>query len=145
MEKNNDEIVFYELRNNKGVTVAKSGYLNNLPIDFSSKAHNNFSNNDFINAYRENENGSIQLIVNKKNELFQGRKAIQRACDVYLSLVPKFKQIELKLSEITNRITEMKTLGITEPEQTTPDVVEPDSLFDNQKKSINYKYLITNI
>jgi len=56
----------------------------------------------------------------------------------------KFKQIEIKLSVIQNKITEMKTLGIEEPEQSTPIIVEPDSLFQSQKK-INYSQIINQI
>ena len=56
----------------------------------------------------------------------------------------KFTLIENKLTEIQNRIKEMKTLNEQEPEQSTLTVVEPDSLFEQSKK-INYSFLIKNI
>jgi len=57
----------------------------------------------------------------------------------------RFTQIENKLTEIQNRVKEMKTLNENEPEQSTL-IVEPDSLFEKQsKKKINYSFLTKNI
>ncbi len=56
----------------------------------------------------------------------------------------KFINIENKIIEIQNRITEMKTLRIEEPSNDTPEFVEPDSLFESQKK-INYSQIIHQI
>ncbi len=95
MTQDKDGVTFYELRDKKGSIVAQSGQLDILPESFSIRAQENFSEKGFKNAYREDVNGSVQIIFNEKNELFQGRKAIQRACYVYLSLIPKFKKIEL--------------------------------------------------
>lgn len=53
----------------------------------------------------------------------------------------RFKEIELKLSEIQNRIKEMKTLNIDEPEQSTL-IVEPDSLF---KKEVDFLQIINQL
>lgn len=53
----------------------------------------------------------------------------------------KFKQIEIKLSEIQNRIQEMKTLNVDEPEQST-QIVEPDSLF---VKEVDYIQIINSL
>jgi HK97 family phage prohead protease len=55
----------------------------------------------------------------------------------------KFKQIEIKLSEIQEKIKEMKTLNETEPEQSTLEIVEPDSLFKGTE--INFIKIINQI
>lgn len=94
MDQSNDGIIFYELRNDKDVVVARSGYLDNLPEDFSKKTHENFVKKNLRNAYRKNKYGSVHLIVSEKSELFHGRMSAQRTCSVYLSLIPTFKQIE---------------------------------------------------
>ncbi|MGB8815660.1 MAG: ATP-binding protein [Minisyncoccia bacterium] len=95
MDQNNEGIIFYELCNDKGVVVARNGQLDTLPEVFSNKPNENFSEKGLKSVYRKNMHGSIYVIFNKESELFQGNKAIQRACDIYLSLIPKFKQIEL--------------------------------------------------
>ena len=69
------------------------------------------------------------------------RSASQFVSEEMKHVHEKFKQIELKLSEIKNSYNEMKTLDEPEPEHSTLEVVEPDSLF-KKEKSINYKYLI---
>lgn len=95
IQNNNDDIIFYELRNDKNVVVAQNGRLDTLPECFSIRLRENFSENGLRNAFREDKNGSAHIIFNERSELFQGNKAIQRACSIYLSLIPKFKQIEL--------------------------------------------------
>ncbi|MES2437138.1 MAG: ATP-binding protein [Patescibacteria group bacterium] len=95
MNQNSEGIIFYELRNFKGNIVARHGQLDLLPDIFSKNNRENFSQKGLKNAFRENANGSIQLIVDENADLFQGSKAIQRACSIYLSLIPKFKEIEV--------------------------------------------------
>jgi len=58
----------------------------------------------------------------------------------------KFIIIENKISEIKNRIEKMKTLTNEEPSEDTPQIVEPNSLFEkNTKKTINYKLLTSKL
>lgn len=90
------EIIFFELCNEKGISVARSGDLHNLPENFTKLANENFSEKGLKNVYRKTEEGSVHLIINTNSESFQGSKAIKRACLIYLSLIPKFKQIEAK-------------------------------------------------
>src|SRR3989344_6564142 len=95
MGQDNDGIVFFELKDEKGSVVARQGKLEALPEKFSLNSQENFSEQGLRNAFRKNDNGSIHLILTDSHELFQGRKSIQRACDIYLSLIPKFKQVAL--------------------------------------------------
>lgn len=53
----------------------------------------------------------------------------------------RFKEIEKTLSDIQNRIKEMKTLNIEEPSDDTP-IVEPDSLF---KKEVDFLQIINQL
>jgi signal transduction histidine kinase len=95
MNQNNDGILYYELRDEKGTVVARNGQLDILPNRFSTSPHDNFSEKGLRNIYRENSKGSIHLITDSNNDLFTGNKWIQRVCVVYLSLIPKFKQTEI--------------------------------------------------
>ena len=53
----------------------------------------------------------------------------------------RFKEIEKTLTDIQNRIKEMKTLNIDEPSDDTP-IVEPDSLF---KKEVDFLQIINQL
>jgi HK97 family phage prohead protease len=55
-----------------------------------------------------------------------------------------FKEIEQKLSDIKDRINEMKTLNIEEPQESTP-IIEPNSLFEKSDNKINYINIINKI
>jgi hypothetical protein len=91
----NNDLTFLEIRDFNGKILLKDGDENCLPKDFLSAPIENLSVGRLKQAFRQNENGSVRLIFNKDNELFQGSRSIQRACFIYLSLIPKVKQIEL--------------------------------------------------
>ncbi len=91
---NKEDIIFFELWNENGDSVCRSGRLDLLPEEFTLRPQDNFKTEGFRNAYRSNAQGSVRIIVSEKNKFFQGTASIQRACSIYLSLLPKLKQIE---------------------------------------------------
>src|SRR6266516_1373340 len=91
----NEDILFFELWNDKDDLVANFGKLEVLPEEFSTKPKDNFTIKGFRNAYRKNEQGSVRFVVSDKNKFFQGTASIQRACIIYLSFIPKLKRIEM--------------------------------------------------
>lgn len=94
MNQIEDGIHFFELCNEKGSVIASRGQLSDFPEKFSISTQENFRENSLRNIYRKNSLGSVHLIVDDKHELFQGSKSVQRACAIYLSLIPKFKLIQ---------------------------------------------------
>jgi signal transduction histidine kinase len=88
-----DGIVFFELWDNKGKKIATVGNVAAFPSVFRDKPTENFTYDGYRNAYRETEQGSARLIIKTTNDLFQGNRAISRACAIYISLVPKFQKI----------------------------------------------------
>lgn len=94
MDPNKDGIHFFELCDERGVAIAHRGKLSDFPEKFSISTQENFREESLKNIYRTNTFGSIHLIVDNNHELFQGKKAIQRACNIYFSLIPKFKLIQ---------------------------------------------------
>lgn len=94
MEQDNDGILYLELRDEKGNQVYLRGRLDDYPKKLTTCSTENFTEKGFRNAYRKNNKGSIHLITDNNHSLFQGNKSIQRACNIYLNLIPKFKQLE---------------------------------------------------
>jgi len=94
MNPNNNDVVYLELKDEKGNIVALYNQLNLLPEKFSISANENFTHSGLRNIYRTKDEGSIHLIVNSESNFFKGSKSIERACIIYFSLIPKFKQIE---------------------------------------------------
>ena len=90
----NNDIIFFELWNEKGELIIRSGQMDLLPEELIVNPQENFKAKGFRNAYRKTPKGAVRIIVNEKNEFFQGTASIQRACIIYLSFIPKLKQIE---------------------------------------------------
>lgn len=95
MSQDVNEILYLELKDSNDVIIARYGQLSSFPDKFSISPLDNFTLAGLRNIYRNNTNGSIHLIVDANNEYFQGNKGIERACIIYFSLIPKFKQIEI--------------------------------------------------
>lgn len=89
-----EDIILFELWNEKGDLVVRNGRLDLLPEEFAARTKDNFTIKGFRNAYRANAEGSVRIVVSEKNKFFQGTASIQRACIIYLSFIPKLKQIE---------------------------------------------------
>ncbi len=90
-----EDIIFFELWNEKGDIISRSGRLDLLPEEFILNPQKNFKAGGFRNAYRTNSQGSVRIVIDEKNKLFQGIASIQRACVIYLSFIPKLKQIQM--------------------------------------------------
>jgi|GEM_PF-5830932 len=87
-----DGIVHFELWDSAGTLLAKGGSTEGLHQDFILKHKDNFSVGSLRNAFRENEHGSVRVVVNREHSDFQGKTAVRRACGVYLSLIPRLQQ-----------------------------------------------------
>jgi signal transduction histidine kinase len=93
--KENEKILAFELWDSTGKSVAKYYEdITKLPLCFQQKIMDNYTEDGIRNIYRNTESGSVRLIVKDDNPLFQGTKLVTRSCSVYLSLIPRFKQIE---------------------------------------------------
>lgn len=92
----NDDIVAFELWDKTGKLVADFGEINKLPKNFQLQVTENFREGELRNIYRNTDDGAVRLIVNTNSSFFQGTKGVARACQIYLSLIPKFKQIQNK-------------------------------------------------
>lgn len=95
MTNEDDGIVAFQLWDTDEKLVTKHGDLNKLPISFHDKVKDNFLEGDIRNIYRKTDLGSVRIVVKKDAPLFQGSKGISRGCAVYLSFIPKFKQIQV--------------------------------------------------
>ena len=105
MKQNKNEILYLELKDNKGKVIARHGEPSQFPEKFSEQPNENFTEKGFRNIYREKPKGTLHLIVHFDNEYFQGTKSIMRACEIYFSLIPKFKQIESSQRQSFDAIT----------------------------------------
>lgn len=89
-----DGIVFFQIWDSKGRVIARYGEENKLPFNFQLKVVENFREGGLQNVYRKNADGAVQLVIQEESHMFQGAAARTRACSIYLSLIPKLKQIE---------------------------------------------------
>jgi len=96
MERNSNNIIFFQLWDDIGKIIASSGNLEKLPAKFSQHETDNFQDSGFRNIYRKAELGALRIVVKDDDELFQGHKMISRVCAVYFGLIPYLKQIENK-------------------------------------------------
>lgn len=89
-----DGISFFQLWDATGRIVANYGEEHNLPVAFQLRPNENFREAGLQNVYRKTDNGSVRLVIEEANPLFQGSAARARACAIYLSLIPKLHQVE---------------------------------------------------
>jgi len=89
-----DGIIAFQLWDSGNKEVASFGMLNDMPASFNTRVIENFQDGEFRNIYRKSDSGSVRIIVKKDAPLFQGSKMAKRSCAVYISLIPKLKQIE---------------------------------------------------
>ncbi|MCK4947433.1 MAG: ATP-binding protein [Candidatus Aureabacteria bacterium] len=88
----NDGIVYFELWDSAGTLIVKEGSTEQLDPEFILNHKNNFSIGSLRNAYRENEHGSVRVVVDKNHPDFPAGAAVRRACGIYLSLIPRIQQ-----------------------------------------------------
>ena len=74
--------------------VVSLGELDKFPVLFQQRITENFKADGYRNIYKKIKSGSVRIIVKENNTFFQGTKMVTRNCAVYLSLIPKFKQVE---------------------------------------------------
>jgi len=84
----------FQLWNPAGRMVASYLDANKLPPVFKARIIENYTEAGFRNIYRKNEMGSVRIVVKETDPLFIGPRARVLVSEIYLSLIPKFKQIE---------------------------------------------------
>lgn len=89
-----DGVFGFEIWDANGKSVALHGDFDVLPEAFRVRVTENFTEDGYRNIYRKDGIGSVRIVAEADAELFQGSRAVKRACAVYLTLVPRFKQIE---------------------------------------------------
>lgn len=89
-----EEVVFLELSSDKETVITRTGSLDGLPEKFILSPHDNYAEKHHWNIYRKDARGTVRIVVKDIAPSFQGVKARARAAEIYLSLIPKFKQIE---------------------------------------------------
>jgi signal transduction histidine kinase len=88
-----DDIIAFELWDKTERQIAKFN-IEKLPESIQLRVTQNYSEDNFRNIYRRTDFGAVRLVVNVNNPSFQGTRGVTRGCEIYLSLIPKFKQIE---------------------------------------------------
>lgn len=94
MTNQDESPIFFELWDSKGRSIVRHGDYDVIPSSFNSSWNDNFEKDGLRNAYRKTDRGSVRLVIDTKNPAFQGKASIVRACAIYLTLIPKFEQIE---------------------------------------------------
>lgn len=89
-----DGVVFFRLRDTTERVVAEYGEERGLPASFPLRPGENFVEAGLRQIYRKTDEGSVRLVVKETSPLFIGNSARARACAVYLSLIPKLRQVE---------------------------------------------------
>jgi len=89
-----DKLLFLELRDSEDKLVLEEGDISSLSSIFMLKERESFTEGKYRNVFRKQESGSVRIVFHSENELLQGSKSVQRACAIYLSLIPKLKQLK---------------------------------------------------
>ena len=91
----NDDVVAFQLWDANGKQVVSTGEFQRLPLSFQQRPTENFHESKLRNIYRKKDIGAVRIVTHENDPLFQGTKGVARACAVYLSLIPRFRQIEI--------------------------------------------------
>jgi len=90
----NEPVLRFQLWNPAGKLIASYIDLEKLPQVYGIRVTENYTAEGWRNVYRKNELGGVRIIARESDPMFAGSRGRLLACEIYLSLIPKFRQVE---------------------------------------------------